>query len=195
MNPSMQGSSPSLSSFSVADAADSGPSGQRFPSVTADVARSVAMANMVPAGDSESDTRKLEAAKQAGLEIANSLANEPRTEPPPKAPGQSLMGVCIHWNCRGFGILRSTSCGEVFVHVKALQNCEDLVVGDVVTFEMGFDHRKQKPQALNCIKAGMGALSGKASGVQTGGVEDTFHGGAIQPSLGPPPRDEVSLPP
>merc|ERR1711871_792932 len=134
--PSMSSPIPSMSSLlhnsgTTVDAGSAVASGLRYPTVTAQEARSVAMANMVPAADSESGARKLEAAKQAALEIQASL-NEPSraAEPPPKSSGQMQMGVCIHWNCRGFGILRSQSSGEVFVHVKALQNCEELVVGD-----------------------------------------------------------------
>merc|ERR1711959_482203 len=143
---------------------------------------------MVPAADSESDARKLEAAKQAALEIQASL-NEPSraAEPPPKSSGQMQMGVCIHWNCRGFGILRSQSSGEVFVHVKALQNCEELVVGDVVTFEMGFDHKKQKPQALNCVKAGVSGQQGHSQGFQTGGENAPSAPASMTSAPAPPP--------
>merc|ERR1712224_290827 len=95
------------------------------------------------------------------------------------------MGVCIHWNARGFGILRSQASGEVFVHVKALANCEELGVGDVVTFEMGFDQRKQKPEALNCVKAG----------IPERGTESTLSGdNAAGSAVPPPPAPPAAIP-
>jgi len=82
---------------------------------------------------------------------------------PAKGPtsGPMAMGVCIYWSGeRGFGMLRSQTHGEVFVHAKSLGNCSELTVGDVVTFSMGFDRRRQKPEATNCFKAGVGPPQG-----------------------------------
>jgi len=118
--------------------------------------------------------KPLEAAKKAALEIKATLERKDRDrepEPPveasmPKPPGGLNMGVVIHWSgIRGFGILRSQAHGEIFVHAKSLVNCTELVVGDVVTFEVGFDRKKQKPEAasslrpiaVNCLKAGADA--------------------------------------
>merc|ERR1712224_982932 len=103
-------------------------SGQRYPAVSAADARAVAAANMIPSGDPAAQGQKLDAAKQAALAIQVSLLEPGRQAPAPstelKQPtgGAKQMGVCIHWNCRGFGILRSQVSGEVFVHVKALNN-------------------------------------------------------------------------
>merc|ERR1712150_135244 len=83
------------------------------------------------------------------------------------------MGVVIHWSgIRGFGILRSQSHGEVFLHAKSLGNCRELVVGDVVTFEMGFDRKKQKPEAINCLKAGIGGYKAPTSGTGSLDLDD-----------------------
>lgn len=124
-------------------------------------------------GANSGEARRLDMARKAALEIQASL-NEPK-DLSARPQGVVHMGVCIHWNCRGFGILRSktvgsATMGEVFVHVKALKNCEELTVGDVVTFEMGFDQRKQKPQALNCVKAGGGSQVGLQSGGDASGT-------------------------
>jgi len=127
-----------------------------------------------------SGEKALEAAKKAALEIKATLERkdmygdygEPdvapwtsgqsslEPEPPgeankPKPPGGLYMGVVKHWaGIRGFGILRSQAHGEIFVHAKSLVNASELVVGDIVTFELGFDWKKQKPEAVNCLKAG-----------------------------------------
>jgi len=118
--------------------------------------------------------KPLEAAKKAALEIKATLEKKHRereSEPPaevskPKPPGGLHMGVVIHWSeIRGFGILRSQAHGEIFVHAKSLVNATELVVGDIVTFELGFDRKKQKPEAasnmrpiaVNCLKAGADA--------------------------------------
>lgn len=100
-------------------------------------------------------------AKMAAAEINVALETKsnspPELEIKPEGPKPLNMGVVIHWSgIRGFGILRSQAHGEIFVHAKSLANCTELVVGDVVTFEMGFDRKKQKPEALNCVKAGVG---------------------------------------
>merc|ERR1712039_62699 len=53
---------------------------------------------------------------------------------------------------------RCRSHGEIFVHSKSLVNCKRLDLGEVVTFEVGYDQKRQKHIAVNCVKAGMGAL-------------------------------------
>jgi len=122
-----------------------------------------------------SGEKPLEAAKKAALEIKATLERKDKDrepEPPgdvskPKPPGGLNMGVVIHWSgIRGFGILRSQAHGEIFVHAKSLVNASELVVGDIVTFELGFDRKKQKPEAasnlrptaVNCLKAGAEAF-------------------------------------
>jgi len=119
--------------------------------------------------DPDGRARRLEAAKKAALEIQASVHE---MKDGPRQPTQRLMGVCIHWNDRGFGILRSGT-DELWVHVKALTNCPELSVGDVVTFEKGWDSKRQKPQALACAKAGIGGQAGEGS--QTGGYNTIKH--------------------
>lgn len=111
-----------------------------------------------PEVDGDSGTKRLEAARKAALEIEASfkMGKDAQADAKPKPAGPVHMGVVIHWSGRGFGILRSQSQGEVFVHATSLGNCSELAVGDLVTFEMGFDRRKQKPEAVRCFKAGLG---------------------------------------
>jgi len=123
--------------------------------------------------------KRMEAARKAAAEIKATLEKKEREPEQPVASNQKQanpvnMGVVIHWSgIRGFGILRSQTQGEVFVHAKSLGNCSELVVGDVVTFEMGFDRKKQKPEAshpmlqkrpeaVNCFKAGVGGYQAPA---------------------------------
>eukprot|EP00429_Kryptoperidinium_foliaceum_P106082 CAMPEP_0176261042 /NCGR_PEP_ID=MMETSP0121_2-20121125/39894_1 /TAXON_ID=160619 /ORGANISM="Kryptoperidinium foliaceum, Strain CCMP 1326" /LENGTH=221 /DNA_ID=CAMNT_0017600971 /DNA_START=9 /DNA_END=671 /DNA_ORIENTATION=+ len=74
-----------------------------------------------------------------------------------EAPEGACTGVCIHWSgIRGFGILRSQVHGEVFCETRSLRNCSELSVGDVVAFQLGYDRKTQKSEALNCHKAGVG---------------------------------------
>lgn len=110
----------------------------------------------------EAKAKLLEAASKAALEIRESLVKkgkEPTPEPAGTKPksAQVCMGVVIHWSGqRGFGILRSQTLGEVFVHAKSLVNVTDLELGDVVTFELGYDPKKNKPEAIQVCKAGVG---------------------------------------
>lgn len=132
-----------------------------------------------PARLSHDAKRRLEEAKKLALEIEATVSTNKsvQTQASSDKPVQKYMGVCIHWSGRGFGILRCRSHGEVFCHVKALANCSELVLGDVVTFEMGFDRRKQKPEAINCFKAGVGAY--KAPPSAAGGRDERL---ALPPS-------------
>lgn len=67
------------------------------------------------------------------------------------------MAIVIHWSTvRGFGILRSQAHGEVTFQAASLTNTKELSVGDMVTFEMGFDKKKNKPEATHIFKAGQG---------------------------------------
>ncbi|CAK0790261.1 unnamed protein product, partial [Prorocentrum cordatum] len=107
----------------------------------------------------EPDPERVEAAKKVAEEIKDSLAKRSDFDPKDlsKQIGTKHMGVAIHWsNARGFGILRTQAHGEVFVHAKSLTNCTELAIGDVVTFELGYDRKRQKAEALNCQKAGVG---------------------------------------
>uniref|UniRef100_A0A7S4VUP3 CSD domain-containing protein n=1 Tax=Alexandrium monilatum TaxID=311494 RepID=A0A7S4VUP3_9DINO len=108
--------------------------------------------------------RRIEAARRAAQEVSASLERkrmDPNEEGGSQQQGGMHMGVCIHWSgIRGFGILRSQGVGEVFVHAKSLGNASELTVGDVVTFELGFDRKKQKPEAINCFRAGVGGAAG-----------------------------------
>lgn len=111
-------------------------------------------------------------AMKAAAEIKASL--EHRNAPPdedPDAPKPRLMGVVIHWSAiRGFGILRNQVHGEVFVHARSLVNAAELVIGDVVTFELGFDPTRKpersglapraRAEAIKCMKAGIGGYKG-----------------------------------
>lgn len=117
-----------------------------------------------PSSDSLGNSR-FEAAKRAAQEIKDSLERkcpEPSETPEMKTAllgGAAQMGVVIHWSeIRGFGILRCKTHGEIFVHAKHLGNCKKLELGEVVTFEVGFDRKKQKPEAVNCLKAGAGCV-------------------------------------
>lgn len=111
------------------------------------------------AEQSHPDPERVEAAKKVAEEIKDSLAKRSEFDPKDlsKQIGTKHMGVAIHWsNARGFGILRTQAHGEVFVHAKSLLNCTELAIGDVVTFELGYDRKRQKAEALNCQKAGVG---------------------------------------
>lgn len=79
------------------------------------------------------------------------------------------MGIVIHWsNAKGFGILRSQTHGEVFMHVKSLTNTTELSVGDVVTYEMNtISNHKNRPEAVRVHKPG---ASGAPSNALTDGV-------------------------
>ena len=49
---------------------------------------------------------------------------------------------------RGFGFIRPTDGGaDVFVHVRALLNRDELKVGEKVSFEIVDDERSGKPRA------------------------------------------------
>merc|ERR1712216_972149 len=117
-----------------------------------------AMTNVGPPVDLSSEDSKVAAAKRAALEIQASLNEPARVEAEAsKLPGALLMGTCTNWNILGYGILRSQTNVEVFVYKEDLKNCDQLAVGDTVTFEMGggdFFFKNQKPKALNCVKVG-----------------------------------------
>eukprot|EP00928_Gymnodinium_smaydae_P006310 TRINITY_DN12229_c0_g1_i2.p1 TRINITY_DN12229_c0_g1~~TRINITY_DN12229_c0_g1_i2.p1 ORF type:complete len:437 (+),score=94.68 TRINITY_DN12229_c0_g1_i2:85-1311(+) len=124
------------------------------------------------------DPERMQAANRAALEIEEALRSG-GDRPGPSAAvlaeqqrRRTAMGVCVYWSNRGYGILRCQQHGEVFVHVNQLQNTPQLDVGDVVTFELGFDSKRQKNQALNCVKAGGGAGTGGNS-TSTGGAAAT----------------------
>jgi len=129
-------------------------------------------------------SKKADQAKQAALEIEAMVASGKMRESESndlfkngdrrREEGPKIMGVCIHWSGRGFGILRSSAHGETFVHCNALCNCRELVVGDVVTFEMGIDRKKQKPQAINCYRAGMGGYQAPPGITLPGGRSDAL---------------------
>ena len=119
----------------------------------------------------EQKARRMKAATAAAEEITMSLemkSFEPAPGPEEKRErkedkktsekgSNTAMGVVIHWSgIRGFGILRSQTHGEVIVHAKALMNTGELAVGDVVTFELGFDEKKNKPEANSVYKSGAG---------------------------------------
>merc|ERR1711865_841556 len=112
-----------------------------------------------------------------------------------KQPGAVSTGFCINWNCLGYGILRSQTSGEVFIYKEDLRNCDQLIVGDVVTFEMGggdFFFKNQKPKALNCFKTG--GSQGYSPGFQTGGYNPQVVGipGLAPPPPPPPPINDMS---
>ena len=110
----------------------------------------------------EQKARRMKAATAAAEEIKMSLemkSCEPGSEQKEKDNDSekgpdTAMGVVIHWSgVRGFGILRSQTHGEVTVNAKDLMNTGELAVGDVVTFELGFDKKKNKPEAKNVYKS------------------------------------------
>lgn len=158
----------------------------------------------------ESRAQLMEAANKAAVEIRESLQKK-GVEPHPEQsaelkprPPQMAMGVVIHWSgIRGFGILRSQVHGEVFVHAKSLANCQELNVGDVVTFELGYDAKKQKAEAINCNKAGAGGYKpppSAAGGLDAGspGPRSLPFSGDAAVSSGPtsgPPVEDVGPPP
>lgn len=148
---------------------------------------------------SEARARRMDDARKAAEDIKVSLDMKGNLSPEerqqleqqekPKTSGVS-MGVVVHWTgARGFGILRSQAHGEVFVHAKSLVNATDLVVGDVVTFELGFDTKKSKPEALNVCKAGVGGY--KAPPSVAGGRDDGFQNVPTFPAGGETPAAPV----
>ena len=151
----------------------------------------------------EQKARRMKAATAAAEEITMSLGMKSTSEPLPgleekrdsdkkeaendstekaEKGSNTAMGVVIHWSgIRGFGILRSQTHGEVIVHAKALMNTGELAVGDVVTFELGFDKKKNKPEANNVYKSGAGGQK-----PNDGGRTSTSSSG---PGTGPPDSD------
>lgn len=122
--------------------------------------------------------KRMQAASEAAAEINASLEAKNnassdevlKTKPHDTAPEAENnfssvgTGVLIHWSTvRGFGILKSQSHGEINVRAKSFANAPELAVGDVVTFELGFDQKKNKPEAINCCKTGSGGSSGPDS--------------------------------
>ena len=133
----------------------------------------------------EQKARRMKAATAAAEEITMSLEMKSSSEPAPGSEekkearkgkekessekgSNTAMGVVIHWSgIRGFGILRSQTHGEVRVHAKALMNTAELAVGDVVTFELGFDEEKKKPEANSVYKSGAGGQKPSGDDVRT----------------------------
>lgn len=140
------------------------------------------------AAQPESRANLLEAASKAALEIRENLQKKgldpkPETDLKPRQ-SQHAMGVVIHWSgIRGFGILRSQVHGEVFVHAKSLVNTKELAVGDVVTFEIGYDAKKQKAEAINCNKAGVAGYKAPPppapAGLMTEGAQPAATGAPV----------------
>lgn len=76
------------------------------------------------------------------------------------------MAIVIHWSSvRGFGILRSQVHGEVAFQGASLVNVKEMAVGDMVSFDLGFDQKKNRPEAININK--VGAAPGEVVGTST----------------------------
>lgn len=123
--------------------------------------------------------RRMQAASEAAAEInasleaKNNASLDESTKPKQTSTNAEIdsdsksvaTGVLIHWSgVRGFGILKSQKHGEVNVRAKSFQKPDELAVGALVSFELGFDKKKNKPEAVNCCKVGDGESGDPALG-------------------------------
>eukprot|EP00435_Cladocopium_sp_Y103_P017342 s3338_g4.t1 len=93
------------------------------------------------------------------------------------------MAIVIHWSSvRGFGILRSQVHGEVAFQGASLVNVKEMAVGDMVTFDLGFDQKKNRPEAINIHK--VGAAPGEVVGTSTSSNQKSSEEGKVK-NLGP----------
>ena len=84
----------------------------------------------------------------------NSYLNRVMTTDPHRAHGdQRQIGRISAWKSgRGFGFIAPADGGaDVFVHVHNVSGRLDLCTGERVSFEVGMDLRKGKPEATNVI--------------------------------------------
>eukprot|EP00913_Durusdinium_trenchii_P033425 g31293.t1 len=98
-------------------------------------------------GAEEQKAKRMKAATAAAEEITMSLERKdaaPPPEPQPPAPTEPAHG-------------------EVTFQAASLTNTKELSVGDMVTFEMGFDKKKNKPEATHIFKVGAGAPGGTST--------------------------------
>jgi len=137
-----------------------------------------------PCSSKGSSAEPVQACSQADLQQRlMHEANKNQVAQASSTGAASDTGFVIYWSgIQGFGLLRSQTHEYIFMPAKALTNTRELVVGDVVTFSMGWDEKKGHAEAKSCFKAGVaGKLSRAARSEQRSAQRDRPHEAAGEP--------------